>query len=203
VKRLAHKRAALSAVAVLALVVAGGTALAAGLGGSTVKKGILTYDASAVASPTPTLIGTTLGDTWYATCDTLGAAKADLKLYIQTSDGSLNIETGDVTSDPGLPPAFAARLVLPPGTLPASPSMLADTTAQAGGTQVDVHLDLLQLGDKTRSGRILIHLNALTTATPTQACHVAIEVSSDKIARTVGSSTATPTSDLSRLLLTH
>lgn len=61
----------------------------------------LVYDATASATPTPTSVGTVLGDTFTAECEIAGPDEARLTVYLQTSDGSLRWDYGTQQTDNG------------------------------------------------------------------------------------------------------
>src|SRR6476469_3538095 len=74
---------------------------------------VLSWDAPATASPSPTTIGTALGDTWAAAC-ALTSGHADLEIFLKTSDGSL---TWDLGQEINTPSTYAFHVVVPAGTL--------------------------------------------------------------------------------------
>jgi hypothetical protein len=134
---------------------------------------ILTYDATASASPTTTTVGTTLGDTWSAQCSIPAAGQARLTVFVQTSDGSFRADVGSESDDNGTGSSTAVSDNLPAGTI-TSPTLVASVTAPAARGASDGHSDILQLAPSP--GHIVLHADAQTTSSPAaQTCHLSVE----------------------------
>lgn len=181
--KVLRKRAALIAAGAAALLaVAAGSALAAGLGGTKVNKGILTYDGTASVQAPMTLIGTALGDTWYGQC-VPSNGHVYFFLALQTHDGSWTATYSDIDYNDRsnfLGYASAGFAADPPGTY-SNPNYLREIGDENGGG-ADRQDDIVQLGPSP-PGHLIFHMTAYQY---NSTCHATIEVASDKIASSVG-----------------
>jgi hypothetical protein len=132
----------------------------------------LTYDAVASGSPSQVVVGTILGDTFYAECSIPAAGEARLSVYLSTSDGSLKWDYGTETLDNGTESARANSIDVPPGTI-TSPLVVAEVTAEGGGKKSDHNSEAVQLSPVR--GYLNVHTAATTsTSPPAQTCHFSV-----------------------------
>jgi len=132
----------------------------------------LTYDANASGSPSPTTVGTVLGDTFSAECSIPSAGEAELKVYVMTSDGSLRWDYGGEFTDNGTSSTAANNVDLPAGTI-SSPQLVGSASAEAGGSKSNHNSQVVQLGPEP--GYLNVHSTAETTTGPTtEKCHLSI-----------------------------
>jgi hypothetical protein len=147
---------------------------------------ILTYDAAASSNTTPTVLGTVLGDTIGATCNSI-AGEAALSVYLMTSDGSWNVDYSYVTNDNGTVTSNARKISLPAGTL-TSLTALDGRGANAGGNESNGQLDFVQLGPV--AGHVIWHEQAQTNSG--QTCHLSVESYPTTISAVSGSADPRP-----------
>jgi hypothetical protein len=131
---------------------------------------IVSYDATASASPTIKTLGTFLGVTVGVECKTTGGS-AELLVYAQTSDGSWNVDISDLSDVNGNSSVSTGVLRLPAHTLD-SFTQEDDTLAPSGNIEADKQIDLVQLGPLP--GSITWHEEA-STQNGTQTCHMAVQ----------------------------
>lgn len=131
---------------------------------------ILSWDEAAGATPVRETIGTVLGDTFSAECLIPGAGEAEVKLYVQTSDGSLHWDLGAESTDGSTNLGRSASLNVPAGTL-LTPTQLGAATATAGGSSSEHNSQVVQLAPVR--GYLNLHETASTQA-GTQTCHVSV-----------------------------
>jgi len=132
---------------------------------------IVTFDATATSTtPTPTALGTILGDTLSADCASDGAGGAALNILISPTDGSWDADyTGINETTTGT--SFAGTVNVPAGTI-TSPVPVQLASAASGGNEEDQQYDFIQLGPA--AGSMIWHGMATTnTASPT--CHASIQ----------------------------
>jgi hypothetical protein len=133
----------------------------------------MTYDAAASATPTPTTVGSALGDTWSAECSIPAAGQAQLTVFLKTSDGSFKADDAVVQNDNGTHTTNSVSADYPAGTL-ASPTTLDTPVADAAPNHADHNIEIVQLAPSP--GHIVLHGNAKTTTSPAaQTCHLSIE----------------------------
>ncbi len=131
----------------------------------------LIFDGTASATPTRQTLGTVIGVTISADCLQPAAGKAQLRVYIQTSDGSWNIDFDGVSDNNGTVADFTASITVPPGTF-TTPFNIDTTTAGAAPYTYNRQLNLIQLGPQ--KGSMVWH--EATNATPTsQTCHLSVQ----------------------------
>jgi hypothetical protein len=131
-----------------------------------------TFDATASATPSRVTLGSMLGDTFSADCFMPGAGEAELRVYIQTSDGSWLVDYSSVADLGGVNSTFTNRLAVPAGSLSA-PVVVDTLTATAAPFTADRQYDFVQLGPV--KGSMIWHERAETTTTPTRSCHLSVE----------------------------
>ncbi|HWD10569.1 MAG TPA: collagen-like protein [Solirubrobacteraceae bacterium] len=131
-----------------------------------------TFDASASATPTRQTLGTVLGDTIAVDCFAPAVGEAELRVYVQTTDGSWAIDFDSVTTNPAESSSIATRLSFPAGTLG---SLLQIDQLQAGPAPYTVnrHYDFVQLGPV--KGHMVWHENAETTTAASRTCHFSVQ----------------------------
>jgi hypothetical protein len=172
---------------------------AAGARGATGPQGpggaILSYDATASASTTPTVLGTVLGDTIGATCTTT-SGNAQLIVYIKTSDGSWNIDYAYVTNNNGTVASNANKINVPAGTLTTLAGV--DSRTANSGSASQGHLDFVQLAPMP--GHMIWHEQA--QAASGQTCHLSVETYPTTLSSVPGSADAHPVRHLP-IDLTH
>jgi hypothetical protein len=132
---------------------------------------IVTWDATASATPPATEIGTFLGDTLAAQCQTT-AGNAELEIAIKTTDGSWALDYGEVYviggSSGGLE-TFSETFAKGHFT---TFQQADDLIANSGGNQSDKQVDIVQLGPT--AGSMVWHETASTSGTnPT--CHLSVQ----------------------------
>lgn len=133
----------------------------------------LTFDASASPTPARTTLGTVLGDTIAADCFQPAAGQAQLRMYIQTTDGSWKLDFTNITTMTGSPStATTSNLSVPAGTVSA-PTPVTSLTAGTAPAQSDEQFDFVQLAPV--KGHMIWHENATTTTTPSQTCHLSVQ----------------------------
>src|SRR5919197_4606605 len=107
---------------------------------------ILTYDANASASTTPTVVGTALGNTIGATCTIPAAGETTITVYMKTSDGSWNIDYSYLTYDSSATPpgvTYISKRNFSAGTL--SSLLAIDSRHATAGNLSEGQLDFVQL----------------------------------------------------------
>jgi hypothetical protein len=131
---------------------------------------IVTYDATASASPTTKKLGTFLGDTISASCSIPAAGQAQLNVFLQTASGGWNVDYTTVSDTNGNKLADAASATAPAGTYSAAKRV--DTVkANAGGNESDRQFDIVQTAPSPGSMRW--HGAASTVGGKT--CHLSVE----------------------------
>jgi hypothetical protein len=134
---------------------------------------IVTYDATASASPTTTTVGTFLGDTLGASCSIPASGQAELNVFVTTSNGAFNVDLTELDqANGGTVTTHVSKLVYPPGTF-TTPTLLSQAEANAGGSESNVQDDLVQLAPSP--GSMTWHETA-STANSTQTCHLSVQV---------------------------
>jgi hypothetical protein len=142
---------------------------------------IVTYDATAIATPKTTTLGTFLGDTIGASCKSL-SGDAILTVYVQTSDGSWNVDYSWIANNNGTVTSNARKIVDPAGTL--STAKAIDTrTANSGGHEADGRLDFIQLGHS--AGSMIWHETA-STKNSNKTCHLSVQSFPETITAVTG-----------------
>jgi hypothetical protein len=129
---------------------------------------ILNWDEAASATPTPKTIGTILGDTFTAECVIPSAGEAEVKVYVQTSDGSLRWDVGTEATDNTVNAGRSTSLNAPVGTVLA-PFMFAGATATVA-SRSDHNSQIVQLVPVR--GYLNVHTTASTETY--QTCHVSV-----------------------------
>jgi len=151
---------------------------------------ILAYDANAVTgSPTPTTVGTVLGDTYGATC-TSSSGSASFRLYLQTTDGSWTADFDSITHnsiDQILADAYHTNQ--PAGGL-STPQIVDALIADSGGHQADRQVDFVQLSPSP--GLVTWHETAITTTAPSATCHLSIQAIPESLTAVHGTPHAGP-----------
>lgn len=137
----------------------------------------MTFDATATSTnPTPTDLGTFLGDTLTAECASDGAGGDVLTVNISTTDGSWNIDYTQIDQHT----SSVGSQVYPPGTI-TSPMAVPLAGATSTGNEEDDQLDMIQLAPSP--GSMIWHGMATTnTASPT--CHLSIQYFPEAITAT-------------------
>ena len=130
----------------------------------------LVWDETAAETPALKPIGTLLGDTFSAECKIPGVGEAEVKVFIQTADGSLHWDLGSESTDNGVSLGRAASLNAPAGTV-STPTQFGEAHANSGGSSADHNSQIVQLGP-TR-GYLNLHEIASTQGGH-QTCHVSI-----------------------------
>jgi hypothetical protein len=132
---------------------------------------ILSFDAPATASPSPTTLGTALGDTWSAEC-VLSSGVADLVIFLKTSDGSWTWEPGQEIGGSGTSSASAFDVVYPAGMFSTTTNIGDDP----GGTAPnDFELQDQGLQLKPVPGYLALHLSVIDTTAPSHTCHMSVD----------------------------
>lgn len=131
---------------------------------------IVTYDATATASPTTKTLGTFLGDTIGASCKLLSGAVV-LTVYVQTTDGAWNVDYAWIANNNGTVTSNARQIKDPPGTL-STPTATDSRTANPGGHEADGRLDFLQISPS--SGSMIWHETA-STKNSAKTCHLLVQ----------------------------
>jgi hypothetical protein len=150
---------------------------------------IVTYDATASASPTVTTLGTFLGVAVGASCSIPAAGQAELNVYVKTSDGSWNIDFTELNNANGGTVSHVSKEEFPAGTF-TTPTLVTQVEANAGGSESDVQDDLIQLAPST--GAMTWHGTA-STANSTQTCHLSVQVIPEAVIAVSGTARATGT----------
>lgn len=132
----------------------------------------LTFDGTASATPVRQTLGTVIGDTISADCYLPAAGQAQLRMYIQTTDGSWSIDYTEISNNNGTANTYASTLAVPAGTL-SSPLPVSGVNAGTAPYTVDSEFDFVQLGPV--KGHMIWHERAQTTTTPTQTCHLSVQ----------------------------
>jgi hypothetical protein len=131
---------------------------------------MLTYDntASASPTPTPTTLGTVLGDTISAECVIPVTGEAELNVLIKTSDGSLNWGYDFIVDTGGTITQGANEINSAAGTY-TTPTVLDFRTATASSSS-DGQLEINQTGPSP--GYMVWH--ELAVAKTTQTCDLSV-----------------------------
>ncbi len=135
---------------------------------------VLAFDAPATASPTPTTLGTVLGDTWAAEC-ALDSGHADLALFLKTTDGSW---TYDLSQEINTPSADSFHRVFPAGSLSTSVNVGTED-GHAAPSDLELQDEGLQLTPEV--GYLMLHLSVVDTTAPSHSCHMSIEAIPQKL----------------------
>jgi hypothetical protein len=141
---------------------------------------ILTFDATATASPSPKTLGTALGDTWAAEC-VLDSGHADIRVFLKTSDGSWRWEIGQEIGGSGAPAVNAFESNIAPGYLSVSTLVGQDNGATAPS---DYELDDQGVQLAPVAGYLSLHISVLDTTAPAHTCHMTIDAIPQKVTRT-------------------
>jgi hypothetical protein len=150
---------------------------------------IVTFDATASgfnAPPTPTVLGTFLGDTISAWCADPAVDAVSLEVFIQTSDGSWAADftgvSGEVSPSPSFS-SFAHWYDYAPGSL-SSPTGILNVTppglSSGGGTETKA-LDFVQSGPSP--GSMTWHMRA---STDNMTCHMSVQAIPETLTTTSG-----------------
>jgi hypothetical protein len=150
---------------------------------------IVTYDATASASPTVTTLGTFLGVTVGASCSIPAAGQAEVHVFVKTTDGSWAWDDTAVSTQNGSSVASANRVVAPVGSFLAS-TQVVSIGAAAGGNDADDQVDFVQFAPSP--GSVIWHLNA-STKDGTQTCHMTVQSFPETITSVSGTARATGT----------
>jgi hypothetical protein len=149
---------------------------------------IVTYDATASASPPASVVGTFLGDTLAAQCWTT-AGNAELQLALKTTDGSWTIDYtenyviggssgGLETSSEAFPAGYFTTF-----------QQVDDLVVNSGGHQSDKQVDFVQLGPA--AGSMVWHETASTVG-GTQSCHLSVQSFPETITKLQAAAHASP-----------
>jgi hypothetical protein len=141
---------------------------------------ILSFDANATASPSPTTLGTALGDTWSAEC-VLSSGAAELMIFLKTSDGSWTWEPGQEIGGSGTPSVNAYRVVFPPGTY-STATQIGDDPGGTAPSEFELEDQGVQL--KPVPGYLALHLTVLDTTAPAHTCHMSVETVPEAVTET-------------------
>jgi hypothetical protein len=137
---------------------------------------VLTFDGPATANPSPTTLGTVLGDTWSAEC-ALSEGHADILVFLKTSDGSW---TWDGSAETSASSASAFRVVAPgPAGHYSTARELGTYPAGAAPSDFELQEEGLQLAPA--AGYLALHLTALDTTAPSQSCHMSVDAIPQKV----------------------
>ena len=131
---------------------------------------IAAYDATAKASPTTSTLGTFLGDTIGASCE-LHSGAVVLTVYLQTGDGSWNVDYTLLANNNGTVTSNARKIDDKAGTL-SKLTGVDSRTANPGGHESDGRLDFLQLGPSPGS---MIWHETVSTKNSAHTCHLAVQ----------------------------
>jgi hypothetical protein len=145
---------------------------------------IVTFDATATAAPTPTTLGTFLGDTISAAC-TGGSGAATLEIFMQTTDGSWTADYTELngSSFPSFTP-YANSEDYAAGSL-SSPTEVFSVAAGSGGGQKSVTVfNFVQLGPSP--GSMTWHLQATYVANGAGTCHMSVQAFPETLTTTSG-----------------
>lgn len=142
---------------------------------------IVTYDATAKASPTTTTLGTFLGDKIGASC-TLHSGAVVVTVYVQTSDGSWNTDFTLLANNNGTVTSNARKIVDKAGTL-STLTGIDSRTANPGGHESDGRLDFFQLSPAPGS---MIWHETVSTKNSAQTCHLLVQSFPEKITAVAG-----------------
>jgi hypothetical protein len=150
---------------------------------------IVTYGATASASPSMATVGTFLGVTVAASCSIPSAGQAEIHVFVKTSDGSWAWDDSAVSTDNGSSSALASRIDAPVGTFTTSTEIVS-VEADAGGNESDDQIDLVQFAPA--AGSMIWHLTA-STKDGAQTCHMAVQSFPETMAAVSGTTRATGT----------
>lgn len=142
---------------------------------------IVTYDATASASPTVTTLGTFLGDTIGASCSIPTAGAAELHLWFKTSDGSWAYDNSYVANNDGTTNVNAGHEDSPTGTYTTSID-LAQFAAAAGGHAYNNQDVFIQFAPSP--GSLVWHATASTVSG--QTCHLTVQSFPETLTPTTG-----------------
>jgi hypothetical protein len=142
---------------------------------------IVNYNATATVSPTVKTLGTFLGDTFGASCQTT-AGDAELHLWVKTSNGSWVWDASIEGDTDRTPSVDATRATAPAGTYSTS-TKFATWTAAAGGHTINVHVSFIQTAPL--AGSMTWHSTVSTANTPS-TCHFALETSPETFTSITG-----------------
>jgi hypothetical protein len=142
---------------------------------------LVTYDATAKASPTTTTVGTFLGDTVGASCRLLAGAVV-LTVYVKTSDGSWNVDFTLVANNNGTVATNARKIDDKAGTL-STLTGIDSRTANPGGHESDGRLDFLQISPSPGS---MIWHETVSTKNSAQTCHLLVQSFPETITAVAG-----------------
>ena len=142
---------------------------------------IVTYDATANASPTTTSLGKFLGDTIGASCKLIGGAVV-LTVYLQTTNGSWKVDYTLVANNNGKVTSNAREINDKAGTL-STLTGIDSRTANPGGHESDGRLDFLQLSPSPGS---MIWHETVSTKNSAKTCHLLVESFPETITAVAG-----------------
>jgi hypothetical protein len=131
---------------------------------------IVTYDATASATPTIKTLGTILGDTIGASCSTT-AGDAELHVWFKTSDGSWAFDNSFVSADDATTFENASSVNAPAGSYSTSTNVVSYSAA-AGVHTYNIHLVFIQLAPTP--GSMVWHATA-STDNAVQTCHMSVQ----------------------------
>lgn len=126
-----------------------------------------TWSATATSSPTPTPLGTFLGDKLEAACVLSNTNSVESVIYLQTSDGSWNVQYA--YDEPG-GTVHTNTLTYAAGTFTA-PVPIDSVTANAGGTTKESQATFLQATPS--AGQLTWHQRATTSSS--SSCRATIQ----------------------------
>jgi hypothetical protein len=129
---------------------------------------MLTYDNTASATPTPTTLGTVLGDTISAECAIPATGEAETIVRIKTSDGSLGWDYDFILDSGGTITQDSNAINVAAGTY-TTPTAIDTRTATALHTS-NGQLEIDQIGPSP--GYMVWH--EVAVASTTQTCHLSV-----------------------------
>jgi len=141
---------------------------------------ILTFNANATASPSPTTLGTVLGDTWAGEC-LLASGHAELGVFLKTTDGSWHWQIGQEIGGSGASSANAFDTNMPAGTLTTSTLVGEDNGATAPN---NYELDDQGAQLALVPGYMSLHIAVIDTTAPKHTCQMTISALPAKVRAT-------------------
>jgi hypothetical protein len=143
---------------------------------------IVTYDATASASPKTTTLGVFLDDTIGASCRLVAGAVV-LTVYVQTHDGSWNVDFTLLANNNGTVSSNARKLEYKAGKL-STLTGIDSRTANPDGHESDGRLDFLQLSPSPGS---MIWHETVSTKNSAHSCHLSVQSFPETITAVAGS----------------
>ncbi len=131
-----------------------------------------TFNGTASTTPTRQTVGTILGETISADCFLTSTGNTQLRIYLQTGDGSWTVDYAYELNDNATTSSYASSLSLAPGTL-SSPFVVDSVQTGAAPSLIDKQLSIMQLGPQKAT--MVWHETAQATTTPSQTCHLAVQ----------------------------